>query len=456
MFSSNELPSPSSLLSPYASIAAYVMLFRSMTKDFFPPQLTKFLRSLFFTSSKILTLIFDERTGMSGNQIFKEAEIYLSTKISHNADKINVCKTFKQKNLMLRLETGEKVVDVYKGIKLTWMFVCSEPDKQNSHSSRTEKRCYQLTFDKRHEDFVMNNYLPFVLETAKFMTESERVLNMYTLESCGSNLCWDSVALEHPSTFETLALEPDLKKALMSDLDRFVARKEFYKKVGRAWKRGYLFYGPPGTGKSSLVAAMANYLKFDVYDLQLANIMSDSDLRKVLLSSRNQSILVIEDIDCSANLPVHRSNSEGSKKQNAPLTLSGLLNFIDGLWSICGDERIIIFTTNHKERLDPALLRPGRMDMHVHMSYIKPQGFRSLAANYLDIKGHHPLFNEIDSLLENNEITPAQVAEEFMKSEDPDGALQGVVNLLKEKRLESGQTDGDPTEANGKNRKVEN
>ncbi|PKI30962.1 hypothetical protein CRG98_048647, partial [Punica granatum] len=58
-------------------------------------------------------------------------------------------------------------------------------------------------------------------------------------------------------------MEPEQKEALKEDLVRFLSRKEFYKRVGRAWKRGYLLYGPPGTGKSSLVAAMANYLKFD-------------------------------------------------------------------------------------------------------------------------------------------------------------------------------------------------
>lgn len=119
------------------------------------------------------------------------------------------------------------------------------------------------------------------------------------------------------------------------------------------------------------------------------------------------------------------------------LTLSGLLNFIDGLWSSCGDERIIIFTTNHKDRLDPALLRPGRMDMHIHMSYCNPQGFKLLASNYLRISGyHHHLFGEIEGLLKDTEVTPAQVAEELMKSEDADTALEGLVKLLKRKKLE--------------------
>jgi chaperone BCS1 len=88
----------------------------------------------------------------------------------------------------------------------------------------------------------------------------------------------------------------------MDDLDRFVKRKDFYLKVGKPWKRGYLLYGPPGTGKSSLIAAMANYLKFDIYDLELASLHGNSDLRKLLTRTTNRSILVIEDIDCSIEL----------------------------------------------------------------------------------------------------------------------------------------------------------
>ena len=123
------------------------------------------------------------------------------------------------------------------------------------------------------------------------------------------------------------------------------------------------------------------------------------------------------------------------------LTLSGLLNFIDGLWSTCGDERIIIFTTNHKDRLDPALLRPGRMDRHIHMSYCTYHGFKLLASNYLGIRGSHVLFGEIEALMEEAEVTPAQVAEELMKSENADVALEGLVKLLKRKKLEGDQGD---------------
>ena len=119
-------------------------------------------------------------------------------------------------------------------------------------------------------------------------------------------------------------------------------------------------------------------------------------------------------------------------------TLSDLLNIIDGLWSSCGDERIIVFTTNHKDRLDPALLRPGRMDLHVHMSYCTMDGFKLLASNYLDINGDHQLYRQIEGLLANVEVTPAEIAEELLKSSgnSDDVVLAGLVKFFKQKKLE--------------------
>ncbi|KAK9748443.1 hypothetical protein RND81_02G057800 [Saponaria officinalis] len=296
------------------------------------------------------------------------------------------------------------------------------------------------------------------MEEADKIMNKERVLKLWTLKYSGYSCQkgkWESVKLNHPSTFDSLALDPELKTTIIHDLDLFLERKDFYRKVGRAWKRGYLLYGPPGTGKSSLIAAIANYLKFDVYDLQLMHIQGDAMLRKLLLSTTNRSILVIEDIDCSMGLPKKRKDDEDedddsddddkSKKSKkvsnqAKISLSGLLNFIDGLWSSCGDERIIIFTTNHKDRIDPALLRPGRMDVHVHMSYLGMTALKMIASNYLDISVDsepHRLYEQIEGMIQTINVTPAEVAEELMKSKDVDVVLDGVVALLKRKRVES-------------------
>ena len=114
------------------------------------------------------------------------------------------------------------------------------------------------------------------------------------------------------------------------------------------------------------------------------------------------------------------------------------MNFIDGLWSSCGDERIIVFTTNHKERLnnlDPALFRPGRVDMEVPMTYITMEGFKLLASNYLDIKDHG-LFKKIEGFLKNNNVTPAEIAEELLKSDEKDEVLEGLIKFLEKKEAE--------------------
>ena len=92
-------------------------------------------------------------------------------------------------------------------------------------------------------------------------------------------------------------MDPALKESVIADLDRFLRRRDYYRRIGKAWKRGYLLYGPPGTGKSSLVAAMANYLRFNLYDLDPSHVHSNTSLQKLLTAMPNKSILVIEDIE---------------------------------------------------------------------------------------------------------------------------------------------------------------
>ncbi|XP_062102454.1 AAA-ATPase At5g17760-like [Humulus lupulus] len=450
MFSTNEMPSPYSFFTAMASITASIMFFQSMITQIVPKQISNYLISLLQDLFKIhtptITFIF-ERSSEYGpcNEIYDAASVYINTlKRSPETKRLRVRKTPKEKGLVFRLDDGEKVTDLYDGVELEWRFVLRTESDKDSISDSYERRLYELSFHKKHEDKVSKSYIPFVLARAKAIEEENRFLKMHTLNIGFGGPCsgvnWQFVNLEHPATFETLAMNQVKKTSIIEDLDRFVRRKEFYKKVGKAWKRGYLLYGPPGTGKSSLVAAMANHLKFDIYDLQLGNIQRDSDLRRLLLATANRSILVIEDIDCSVRLPdrlnvegdQHKSDNPNDKK--SVLTLSGLLNFIDGLWSSCGDERIIIFTTNHKEKLEPALLRPGRMDVHIHMGYCTYEAFNQLASNYLNFSGeqqHHHLFGEIKELLEEVEVTPAQVAEEFLKHEDADSALDRLVNLLR-------------------------
>ncbi|XP_010245232.1 PREDICTED: AAA-ATPase At3g50940-like [Nelumbo nucifera] len=461
-FSLREMPSMTTLFSGYASLATAFLLIQSLINQFIPHHLRGYLFSslgyLLRLWSAQFTLVIEEFNGITANEVYEASEMYLRTRISPSVSRLNLSKAPRDKNLILTIENGEEIIDVFEGIQLKWKFICSN-DAKGRHDDT--QRSFELCFNKKYKEKVLGSYFSHIFDMSNAMKEDSKVVKLHTLGSLHHDRgvgVWGSINLEHPATFDTLAMEPKLKKDLIDDLDRFMKRRNYYKKVGKAWKRGYLLYGPPGTGKSSLIAAMANYLNFHIYDLELSKVRRDSDLRRLLVATKNRSILVIEDIDCSIQLydrqvqtnrdkPVEvkakassNPHLEGKpleiklKASDDQVTLSGLLNFIDGLWSSCGDQRIIVLTTNHKDWLDPALLRPGRMDKHIHMSYCTPKGFKLLASNYLGIHENHQLFREIEDLIENIQVTPAEVAEELMKSEEAEVALSGLINFLEQKK----------------------
>ncbi|KAL0694203.1 hypothetical protein Bca4012_061383 [Brassica carinata] len=439
------------MFSVYASLSGSLMLFRSMLNDCVPQRLRSYiyenLMGRFFTpKSKHLTLIIEENAKFKRNQVYDAAEIYLRTKIGPETERLRVWRTPKQKHITATIDKGEAIRDTFEDFQVKWLHVHTEYE-----NSTKAERYYELTFDKELRERVLDSYLNHVTAEAEKIKKDLRVVNLYSRDVHRSNdddgdagREWGCISLEHPSTFETLAMDPSAKKKIIDDLERFLKRKEFYKRVGKAWKRGYLLYGPPGTGKSSLIAAMANYLKFDVFDLDLSSISHNGELKRILLSTTNRSILVIEDIDCNAEVRNREDENqeigeggEKRKRRDDDDDEDRILNFIDGLWSSFGDERIIVFTTNHIDRLDPALLRPGRMDMHIHMSYCTGLAFRTLVSNYLGLDGlNHPLCEEIEKLIDSTEVTPAELAEELMQDDDTDVVLRGVISFVEKRKDE--------------------
>ncbi|KAJ3704251.1 hypothetical protein LUZ61_007956 [Rhynchospora tenuis] len=410
---------------PNASLPVGPCLVPHEVRDFIFSGLSRIMQSRVLSEH---TITIKENEGLSTNQVFDAVRIYLASRVNTDMQRLRVSRVDESKSMIISMKAGEEMLDSFEGIDFKWKLVVNERssvsiNSNNINRKQLEMRSFELNFHKEHKDKALNKYLPFILERAKEITEQDRTLKIYMNNWCN----WVSVDLHHPSTFDTLAIDSELKQTLMDDLARFVKGKDYYKRIGKAWKRGYLLYGPPGTGKSSLVAAMANYLKFNVYDLDLTKVMTTSNFRTLLIRMSNHSILLIEDIDCMVNL--NRTNG------NKSIKLSGLLNFIDGIWSSSGEERIIVLTTNYKERLDQALTRPGRMDMHIHMGYCGPCGFRVLARNYHSIDDHE-LFPKIEGLLKEVEVTPADVAEMLMKSEDGDVALNGLVEFFNSKKGE--------------------
>lgn len=429
------LPSYENTLKLAGALVSSAVVLRTISDTLVPDSVTDYLRSRVRKISTRLssqaTVVIEEFDGLNPNQIFEAANVYLGSKLSISTQRIKVNKAAKEREFVVTVDMNQPLVDLYQNVKLEWV-LASSPVKSSvssrkrgdGASSRSELRYFELSFHKKFREMVMDSYLPYVLQQVKDIKEEKKSMKLHTVDYNGTDY-WGSITFDHPATIDTMAMDQEMKKALIDDLDKFIASKDFYRSVGKAWKRGYLLYGPPGTGKSSLVAAMANYLKFDVYDLDLKEVQCNSDLRRLLIGTSNRSILVIEDVDNSFE------TGEDDK-----VTLSGLLNFIDGLWSSCGDERIMVMTTNRKDLIDPVLLRPGRMDMHIHMSYCSFSGFKTLASKYLKLEEHH-LYGEIEELLKKVQATPAEVAGELMKNQDAEVALQGLIRFLRNKATAS-------------------
>lgn len=182
---------------------------------------------------------------------------------------------------------------------------------------------------------------------------------------------WRLVCRKPKRALEMVILPAAQKAAIIEDAERFTASRDWYSKRGVPFRRGYLFEGPAGTGKTTLALALAGHLGRPIYALNLGSIRGDDALIDAVCDVPEHGILLIEDID-AAELGKRVARPKEGVAPGQPVeaeeprvTLSGLLNVLDGVFS--RDGRILIMTTNHPERIDPALLRPGRADRQEHI-----------------------------------------------------------------------------------------
>lgn len=158
----------------------------------------------------------------------------------------------------------------------------------------------------------------------------------------------------------SVILDEGIDRSILNDVKDFLGSGDWYHKRGIPYRRGYLLYGPPGSGKTSFIQALAGELDYNICILNLSeNNLTDDRLNHLMNHIPERSILLLEDVDAAFN---KRQQSEESGFSSG-VTFSGLLNALDGVAS--AEECITFMTTNHPEKLDPALLRPGRVDIKV-------------------------------------------------------------------------------------------
>lgn len=164
---------------------------------------------------------------------------------------------------------------------------------------------------------------------------------------------------------DSVILDRGVKERILADMKDFLSSEKWYHERGIPHRRGYLLYGSPGSGKSSVIQALAGELDYNIATLNLSERgLTDDRLNYLLTKVPQRTIVLLEDAD--AAFSNRRTQIDTDGYQGANVTFSGLLNAIDGVSSV--EERLLFLTTNHVDRLDEALIRPGRVDMTVQVA----------------------------------------------------------------------------------------
>lgn len=259
---------------------------------------------------------------------------------------------------------------------------------------------------------------------------------------------WDTTILRPIRPLETVHFDETTKAELVADIKNYLdpATRKFYTNRGIPYRRGYLLHGPPGTGKTSLSLALAGAFELDLYLLHLPSVQEDRELEKLFTALPPRCIVLVEDIDAvgikrrpETVIEEEEEESDDDDKrafQPSRCTLSGLLNVLDGVASQEG--RIVLMTSNFAEKLDKALVRPGRIDSMIFLGNISK---RSAELMFLRMYASDPtqttsmtgvnLEGELEKLalkfseqIPDNAFTPAQLQGYLLKHRNsPAGAV---------------------------------
>ncbi|KIK14777.1 hypothetical protein PISMIDRAFT_344432 [Pisolithus microcarpus 441] len=217
--------------------------------------------------------------------------------------------------------------------------------------------------------------------------------------------CWRWNGARQKRPLSSIVLQPGVKDMLLADCKDFLASEDWYAERGIPFRRGYLLHGVPGSGKTSLIHSLAGELGLDIYVVSLSSKgMSDNTLTTLMSHVPSRCILLLEDLDaaftrsvsrdsCSTGVPPSGTTTNTNDSDGSTLSLSGLLNSLDGVAAAEG--RLLFATTNHIERLDPALSRPGRMDVWVNFTHATKWQAEGIFKCFFPSKPKNPPANSV-------------------------------------------------------------
>lgn len=348
-------------------------------------------------------------------------------------------------------------------------------NKDSKSSNKIERITIQL-FSYKSDVNTIKNFVDELtkkyLADIEELRENKRFIYTLSKVKYDEHKCelWDEIQFSSTRTFSNIFFLS--KDKIISKLDFFLNNKDWYFTKGIPYSLGIGMYGPPGTGKTSLIKAIANYTNRHIIVISLKIIKTKQQLDSIFFEERynivnkrgsigfDKKIIVFEDIDCIGDIVMDRekkknksistsANHLGKKldfeelttnskinvgdlletivvtqkatektvefpkvtTDETPITLDDILNLWDGIRETPG--RIMIITSNHYHDLDPALIRPGRIDISLELSYVSHVIMKDM---------YKHLFNENieDDILQNineNFYSPAEIINIYMNSD---------------------------------------
>lgn len=316
----------------------------------------------------------------------------------------------------------------------TWIRVFKGREKLENASSLKNLHHNKFSMSGIFAKRAINNLIAEVHKDAqeRMKLVRQKSIRVKTSTSYGD---WIDENVIEPKKMENIILKD--KDLLIADIDNFLSKKLWYKERDIIYKRGYLLYGKAGTGKTSFIISLAKKLNRTVHFLQ-PNRTDDSGIRNAFRNLQPNSMLVVEDID-----GVFNQRDDGN--EDIKFSFSTLLNCLDGVFS--QEDIIVIFTTNHIEKLDPALIRSGRIDYKMEFELPSKEYVGKFLENFYkknvtipeDYKENLPMVDIQDACIRSKENVEEAVQHIMVTSENKHNTpVEKTKIILKKKGKKKG------------------
>lgn len=283
-------------------------------------------------------------------------------------------------------------------------------------------RCYSIAERKAVQKFLLE-LGPNAHNIGKERDNYRGSADIYVADATGGG-SWSSIPAR---TADTVILPSGLLDEMVKEIKNFLNYEKLYYMLGVPYHHGIMLSGAPGTGKSSAAQAIASELHMQTYSVSLSTLESNDAFLKFIKGVSQNSVVLIEDVDVASSVSTDRSDAKGG------VTMETLLNVLDGVLSPHGC--VFILTTNHIDKFDPAVIRPGRIDATYDITYLVDEQFERLCRKFMQLKDSVEL--DLPSV-EGLRITPADIVG-VIKKYIPEiaDALPHVIQFVEDKRVAS-------------------